>query len=376
MRTMTSESRRARGRGVGRRLMPIAMAVGLVSIAWLAASRPVAAAPLMSRDQPANGNDDWTLRLALGLEVGAGGTITDFNAFPSNDSTLFFTSVHGTYDLKYGFAGLVALRQWWLPGPNHALMLGLGTRFEPFAWNWGRSYVDLALGPASTGYAWTFGFDVGLGIDFDLPDVPGLGIGPYFRFGDFINPDRRDSNDGLAWSVGAAFTYHFGRAALAPKPTSEPHVRRGAWHITIPDTDRDGVGDDEDQCKDTPAGKHPDPFRPGCPEGDEDGDGIPDVDDPCPVTPPGSKPDPKRRGCPFIDSDGDGVSDADDACVTKPGVASSDPAKNGCPDSKKRAPAAAPPPPSAKDESIAPKPVKKHRHVSPPPKSTDGERLN
>ena len=117
------------------------------------ASRPVAAAPVMSRDQPADANDDWTLHLALSLEVGAGGTITDFNEFPSNDSTLFFTSVQGTYDIKHGFAALLALREWWLPGPNHALMLGLGTRFEPFAWTWGRSYVDLALGPASTGYA-------------------------------------------------------------------------------------------------------------------------------------------------------------------------------------------------------------------------------
>jgi hypothetical protein len=376
MRTMTSESRRARGRGVGRSLLPIAIAVGILNVGWLAASRPAAAAPVMSRDRPVDPNDDWTLHLALGLEVGAGGTITAFNAFPSNDSTLFFTSVHGTYDLKHGFAALVALRQWWLPGPNHALMLGLGTRFEPFTWSWGRSYADLALGPASTGYAWTFGFDIGLGIDFDLPDVPGLSIGPYFRFGDFINPDRRDSDDGLAWSIGAAFTYHFGRAALAPKPISEQHVRRGAWHITIPDTDRDGVGDDEDQCKDTAAGKHPDPFRPGCPEGDEDGDGVPDIDDPCPVTPPGPTPDPKRLGCPFIDSDGDGVSDADDACATKPGVRSSDPTKNGCPDPKKKAPAAAPPPPSAKDESIAPKPVKKHRSASPPAKSEGGERLH
>jgi Thrombospondin type 3 repeat len=378
MRTMSSESRRARGGGVARRL-PIAVVVCLVGVAnvgLLAASRPVAAAPVMSRDQPADANDDWTLHLALSLDVGAGGTLTDFNVFPSNDSTLFFTSVQGTYDIKHGFAALLALREWWLPGPNHALMLGLGTRFEPFAWTWGRAYADLALGPASTGYAWTFGFDVGLGIDFDLPDVPGFSMGPYFRYGDFINPDRRDSNDGLAWSLGAAFTYHFGRAALAPKPASEPHARRsGTWHITIPDTDRDGVGDDEDQCKDTPAGAHPDPFRPGCPEGDEDGDGVPDVDDVCPVTPPGSKPDPKRPGCPFIDSDGDGISDADDACPSKPGVASSDPAKNGCPDLKKRAPAAAPPPPSAKDESIAPKPVKKHRHVT-PPASTGGERIN
>ena len=310
--------------------------VGVVNVGWLTASRPAAAAPVMSRDQPADANDDWTLHLALALEVGAGGTITDFNAFPSNDSTLFFTSVQGTFDLKHSFAALLALREWWLPGPNHALMLGLGTRFEPFVWTWGRSYADLALGPASTGYAWTFGFDVGVGIDFDLPDVPGFSIGPYFRYGDFINPDSRDSNDGLAWSLGAAFTYHFGRAALAPKPTSEPHVKRGAWHITIPDTDRDGVADDEDQCKDVPAGAHPDPFRPGCPENDEDGDGVPDVDDACPVTPPGPKPDPKRPGCPFIDSDGDGISDADDACPSKPGVASSDPAKNGCPDVKKQ----------------------------------------
>ena len=95
MRTMSSESRRARGRGVARRL-PIAVAIGRRrSVGWLAASRPVAAAPVMSRDQPADANDDWTLHLALGLEVGAGGTITDFNAFPSNDSTLFFTSVQG-----------------------------------------------------------------------------------------------------------------------------------------------------------------------------------------------------------------------------------------------------------------------------------------
>jgi Thrombospondin type 3 repeat len=346
------------------------VAIAVVVSGWLAAGRPAGAAPLLSRDQsPADPGDDWTLHTALGLDVGSGGTITSFNAFPTTDSTLFFTSIRGTYDIKHGFAALLTLRQWWLPGPNHALMLGIGTRFEPFAYTWGRLYADLALGPVSTGYAWTFGFDVGLGIDFDLPDVPGFSIGPYFRYGDFINPDSRDSNDGLAWSLGASFTYHFGRAALAPKETTtEPHVRHGSWHITIPDTDRDGVADDEDQCKDVPAGPHPDPFRPGCPENDEDGDGVPDVDDACPVTPPGPKPDPKRPGCPFIDSDGDGISDADDACPSKPGVASSDPAKNGCPDGRKQRTAApAAPPPSANDQAIAPKPVKKRHAVRPVP---------
>lgn len=375
MRIMSSESRSSRGgRGVARRLRT-AVAIGIALGGGLCAGRPAVADPAMSRAQTADPSEDWTLRTGVGLDLGAGGTLTAFNAFPGPDGALFFTSVRATLDLKYNFAAMLTLRQWWLPGPNHALLFGVGTRFEPYVATWGRVFVDLALGPASTGYDWTFGFDVGGGLELNLPDVPGFSLGPYFRYGDFINPDPRSSSDGLAWSVGASFTYHFGRAAMAPKAaSSEPHVKRGAWHITIPDTDRDGVGDDEDQCKEVPAGAHPDPFRPGCPENDQDGDGIPDVEDACPVTPPGPKADPKRPGCPFIDSDGDGISDADDACPTKAGVASPDPAKNGCPDSKKRAPSSAPLPPSAKDESIAPKPVKKHHHVVKPPST--GERIN
>ena len=165
----------------------------------------------------------------------------------------------------------------WASGRGSSRSPGAGVA-RTRTWRWG-------LPPRGT--PGRSGSTSGWGSTSTCRTCPASASGPYFRYGDFINPDRRDSNDGLAWSIGAAFTYHFGRAALAPKPTSEPHVRRGAWHITIPDTDRDGVGDDEDQCKDTPAGKHPDPFRPGCPEGDEDGDGVPDIDDPCPVTPPG-----------------------------------------------------------------------------------------
>ncbi|HVV49007.1 MAG TPA: thrombospondin type 3 repeat-containing protein [Polyangia bacterium] len=375
---MSSEPRSSRGAlggAIVARRLRSAIALALVVGAGLAAA-PAVAAPSLSRDPAADSNDDWTLRTGLGLDLGAGGTITDFNVNPPNGSTLFFTSVRATLDIKYGFAAMLALRQWWLPGPNHAFLFGLGTRFEPYSATWGRVFADLALGPASTGYAWTFGYDVGGGVEFDLPDVPGFSLGPYFRFADFINPDRRDSNDGLAWSLGASFTYHFGRAALAPKSEStEPHARRGAWHVTIPDTDHDGVGDDEDQCKTVPAGRHPDPFRPGCPEGDQDGDGVPDVDDACPVTPPGDKPDPKRPGCPFIDTDGDGVSDADDVCPTKWGPASSDPAKNGCPDGKHKPPAAAEP--AAPAEESAPKAAKKHHHHKTEKQpSTGGERIN
>jgi Thrombospondin type 3 repeat len=107
----------------------------------------------------------------------------------------------------------------------------------------------------------------------------------------------------------------------------------------VPDSDRDGIGDDEDLCKNVPQGKHPDPFKPGCPENDEDGDEVPDVDDACPVTPPGPNPDPKRPGCPFVDTDKDGVADADDACPLKPGKPNSDPTHNGCPMGKNGGPA-------------------------------------
>ena len=53
----------------------------------------------------------------------------------------------------------------------------------------GAGVRGLALGPASTGYAWCFGLDIGLGVEFNIPDVPGFSVGPYFRYGDFINPD-------------------------------------------------------------------------------------------------------------------------------------------------------------------------------------------
>jgi Thrombospondin type 3 repeat len=317
--------------------------------------------------------DDWTMHTALGLDMGVGSTISVYNENGGPSATLFYTALRGTYDLPHHFQGLLTLRQWWLPSSNHATMFGVGARYEPFVNSYGRVFFDAALGPTSTSFAWAFGYDLGGGMEFELPDAPGFGLGPYLRYGSVVNPDRRDSDDGRAWNIGVSFTYHFGRAAAGA--SSEPEHRatpRGSFHISIPDTDRDGIADDEDQCRDTPAGPHPDPFRPGCPEADEDGDGVPDNVDACPVTPPGAKPDPKRPGCPFIDSDGDGISDADDSCPTRPGPASPEPSKNGCPDLRKPHVVVAPPPPSAKDEAIAPKPVKKH-HVARPPEGQEGQ---
>jgi len=79
-----------------------------------------------------------------------------------------------------------------------------------------------------------------------------------------------------------------------------------------PDGDGDGVADGDDRCPNTAGTLN------GCPDGD--GDGVADGDDKCPTT-AGDGAD----GCPS-DSDGDGVPNDRDACPDVSGTA------NGCPD--------------------------------------------
>ena len=160
--------------------------------------------------------------------------------------------------------------------------------------------------------------------------------------------------------MGGLFTYHFGRAAANAKPGEGPRRSGGSsYRLSVPDSDRDGVGDDQDLCRNVAQGEHPDPFKPGCPENDEDGDGVPDVDDACPVSLPGDNPDPKRPGCPLVDTDKDGIADPDDQCPLKPGPATADPAHNGCPEKGKKGAVeeeGAPPPSQSPD---APSTVRK-----------------
>ena len=220
-------------------------------------------------------------------------------------------------------------------------------------------FVDAAIGPTTTKTAWAFGFDIGGGIEWNIPDAPGLSIGPYLRYNQVINPDSATNDDGRAWSLGGSSRITSGVRRRPPTA----RAARGAARRLPPlraDSDHDGIGDDEDVCKTVPQGKHPDPFKPGCPENDEDGDDVPDVDDACPVTPPGPTPDPKRPGCPLVDTDKDGIPDPEDACPSKAGPANADPAHYGCPMEKHRSAApeeGAPPSEPASEPST----VKKRR---------------
>ena len=87
----------------------------------------------------------------------------------------------------------------------------------------------------------------------------------------------------------------------------------------IPDTDGDGINDENDKCPTVPGFARYD----GCPIPDTDGDGVNDDNDKC-VTVPGL---PKYNGCPIPDTDGDGVNDEEDKCPNLAGLVEN----KGCP---------------------------------------------
>ena len=284
---------------------------------------------------------DLADKTSIGLDLGIGSVLTAYSPDAQDGGSVLLLSLRGSYDVSDDIALQLLFRQWSLPGSNHATMPGFGARFEPFRGTLGRAFLDAALGPAWTRDRVALAYDLGVGFELDVGLVPGLGLGPFFRYGQVINPANQSSADGRAWALGLSGTFRIGpwSTAAAADRAHAPNKGKPVRPFTfkVGDTDHDGVSDERDQCPEVPAGRYPDAFRAGCPENDEDGDGIPDSDDVCPTDAPGDHPDPARKGCPFIDSDGDGVADPDDHCPDKPGPATKDPATNGCPVVKKAA---------------------------------------
>ncbi|MBN2227427.1 MAG: OmpA family protein [candidate division Zixibacteria bacterium] len=122
----------------------------------------------------------------------------------------------------------------------------------------------------------------------------------FYGPGDWTEMKQRPFRAYFEPSVG--LTFHFGGA---------------------PDTDKDGVKDELDQCPGTPAKALVD--LNGCPL-DSDGDGVFDGIDTCANTPEGALVD--MMGCP-LDTDGDGVWDGIDRCEKTPAGVKVD--IHGCP---------------------------------------------
>ncbi len=82
-----------------------------------------------------------------------------------------------------------------------------------------------------------------------------------------------------------------------------------------PDTDGDGIIDDNDDCKDDPEDFDDFEDTDGCPEPDNDKDGVLDAaPDQCMLDPEDPDKWQDEDGCPEDDNDGDGIKDPDDLC--------------------------------------------------------------
>ena len=99
------------------------------------------------------------------------------------------------------------------------------------------------------------------------------------------------------------------------------------WGTNKRDSDKDGVWDKLDMCKDTPRGVVVD--ERGCPV-DSDGDGVPDYLDECPGTIAEAAPYVDEKGC-VPDADTDGIADYLDKCTNTPAEAFGFLDSVGCP---------------------------------------------
>jgi len=119
----------------------------------------------------------------------------------------------------------------------------------------------------------------------------GAGLKYFFTDAIALRADLRhlvafgDPENNLAFTVGLTFSFGGEKKKVVPPPPPAP----------CPDSDKDGVCDDQDKCPGTPAGVKVDSR--GCCL-DSDSDGVCDYKDKCPGTPAGAKVD--ENGCPII----------------------------------------------------------------------------
>jgi OOP family OmpA-OmpF porin len=109
--------------------------------------------------------------------------------------------------------------------------------------------------------------------------------------------------------------------------------RTRAAEKSDPDTDKDGIPNEEDRCplEGGDVIRLPGPFY-GCPKRDADGDGIPDYLDACPAVRGVVTKDPKTNGCPDDDRDHDGIPNDVDKCPDEPETYNGFQDADGCPD--------------------------------------------
>ncbi len=160
-------------------------------------------------------------------------------------------------------------------------------------------------------------FPVGLGLNVRIVD------NVYFNIQSEYRIDLTEYRTNLQNSFGLVFLLGKGKPDTDKDGISDdqdrcPNAYGSKELMGCPDRDNDGVADKDDAC--------PDKVGPvasgGCP--DTDGDGLTDNKDKCPE----EKGPKANMGCPYADTDGDGIIDKDDKCPTLKGPKLT----MGCPD--------------------------------------------
>ena len=176
------------------------------------------------------------------------------------------------------------------------------------------------------------------GVRLGLGDVTSIRINTYV---DYIPSPDNGVGDNWNWGIQPGLSFMLGGRSAGPRDRDSDGVpddvdqcrktpagdRVDAKGCTVQDADGDGVFDDADACADTPAGDRVDEKGCSVPK-DADGDGVVDGSDACADTPKGDKVDEKGCSLPK-DADGDGVNDDVDACADTPAGEQVD--AKGCP---------------------------------------------
>ncbi len=103
------------------------------------------------------------------------------------------------------------------------------------------------------------------------------------------------------------------------------------WGMTK-DTDKDGINDKDDLCKEAPEDLDGFEDTEGCPDYDNDKDGIPDKIDKCINIPEEKDVFEDNDGCPDLDNDKDDIIDSIDKCPDQPEEKDNFQDSDGCPD--------------------------------------------
>lgn len=254
---------------------------------------------------------------SIGTQISIG--VADRKPQIENKNTFF---LDWDMNLKYKFANNYILKNKCWFDPYVIGSIGL-TRFEA------QTSASLGLGAGTN--IWVtpkFGFNIETSYNKTLgknrtPSYMHHAIGIVVRFGKGRDSDKDgiiDMDDqckdvyGIEAFAGCPDTDGDG----IPDKDDECISEAGLIDLMgCPDEDGDGIKDSEDDC---PKNAGPLAFK-GCP--DSDGDGIIDKNDLCPSI----KGTIAQKGCPDKDSDADGILDQDDRCPNEYGSVD----QQGCP---------------------------------------------